>query len=115
MSAPAASELDLLWRRHHAEWRHGAQIASQWREASETDAALLRARVRGPWWELLERLAITLLVTREYEHLAMALAVDAASGAPAVSFMRLPHPSGLVADRDRGVVTPARSTCTTSR
>lgn len=102
MSAPAVAELDLLWRRHNAEWRHSAQIASQWREASQTDAALLRARTRGPWWELLDRLAITLLVTREYEHLAMAL--GAADGAPAVSFMRLPHPSGLVADRERGVV-----------
>ncbi len=102
MSTPAAAELDLLWRRHNAEWRHGAQIASQWREASQTDAALLRANVRGPWWELLDRLAITLLVTREYEHLAMA--IGAVDDAPAVSFMRMPHPSGLVADRERSLV-----------
>ncbi|MGB2710920.1 MAG: hypothetical protein WBC33_05330, partial [Conexibacter sp.] len=81
-------ELDLAWRRHHAEWRDAAQVASQWREAAETDAGLLRARTRGPWWELLERAAITLLVTREYEHLALALSV--ADGRPATSFMRLP-------------------------
>jgi uncharacterized protein (TIGR03032 family) len=102
MSARAVAELDRLWRRHNAEWRDGAQIASQWREAVETDAALLRARTRGPWWELLDQLAITLLVTREYEHLVVAL--GAADGAPAMTFMRLPHPSGLVADRERGIV-----------
>lgn len=97
-----ADAVDLLWRRHHAEWRHCAQVASQWREAADTDRALLRARADDAWWELLDRLAITLLVTREYEHLAMALTV--ADGEPAVSFMRLPHPSGLVVDRERTLV-----------
>lgn len=95
-------ELDLAWRRHHAEWRDEAQVASQWKEAADTDAELLRARTRGPWWELLDRAGITLLVTREYEHLALALSV--ADGRPLTSFMRLPHPSGLVVDREREVV-----------
>lgn len=90
-------ELDSLWHRHHAQWRDAAQVASQWQEAVETDGELLRARTRGPWWELLDRLGITLLVTREYEHLAMALSVD--DGRPHTTFLRLPHPSGLVVDR----------------
>jgi uncharacterized protein (TIGR03032 family) len=100
--APSPADLDLLWSRHHAEWRDAAQVASHWREAADTDVELLRGRTRGPWWELLDRAAITLLVTREYEHLVMALAV--VDGRPRVTFMRLPHPSGLVADRARGVV-----------
>ncbi|MDO8184191.1 DUF4915 domain-containing protein [Conexibacter sp. JD483] len=100
--SPPAAELASLWSRHHARWRDGAQVASQWSEAAETDPKLLRSRTSGPWWELLDQLGITLLVTREYEHLAMALSVD--DGQPAASFMRLPHPSGLVADRERGVV-----------
>lgn len=99
---PSAAELDLMWQRHHAEWREAAQVTSHWQEAADIDPALLRARTRGPWWELLDRLAITLLVTREYEHLVMGLAV--ADGEPLVTFMRVPHPSGLVADQARGVV-----------
>ena len=44
----------------------------------------------------------TLLVTREYEHLLMALHPTAA--APVVSFLPLPHPSGMVVDRRRLVL-----------
>jgi uncharacterized protein (TIGR03032 family) len=91
-----------MWARHHAEWRDPAQIASQWREAGETDPRLLRFTVRGSWWRQLEESGITLLVTREYEHLLMALTVM--EGAPVISYMRLPHPSGLVVDRRRRVV-----------
>jgi uncharacterized protein (TIGR03032 family) len=98
--APAA--LDAMWSRHHAEWRDVAQIASQWEQAAHTDPGLLRHTVQGAWWETLAELGITLLVTREYEHLVMAL--TSATDGPLVSFLRLPHPSGLVVDRARHVV-----------
>ena len=91
-----------MWARHDAEWRDPAQVASQWRDASETDPRLLRFTVRGSWWAELEKAGITLLVTREYEHLLMALTVS--KGRPTISYMRLPHPSGLVVDRTRRVV-----------
>jgi uncharacterized protein (TIGR03032 family) len=91
------SELERLWAHHHAEWRDPAQIASQWREASAIDPALLRGQARGHWWDLLDELGITLLISREYEHLVMALA--APSGRPCATFLPLPHPSGLVVDR----------------
>jgi len=94
--------LDSLWSRHHAEWRDQAQIVSQWQEASETDPELLKYKVRGHWWETLAGCGITLLVTREYEHLVMAL--RAGETGPAISYLRMPHPSGLVADRDSGRV-----------
>jgi len=63
---------------------------------------LLRHTTKGAWWETLEAGDITLLVTREYEHLVIALAVE--SGRPRVTFMPLPHPSGLAVDRSRGVI-----------
>jgi uncharacterized protein (TIGR03032 family) len=102
MTAPTRRELDALWARHHAEWRDPAQIVSQWDEARRTDPALLDYTTRGAWWEVLAESGITLIVTREYEHLVMAL--NAANGRPAISFVRLPHPSGLAIDRRRRVV-----------
>ena len=78
MSASPARTRAGLWSKDDAEWRHPAQIASQWREASNVDRRLLRYEVRGAWWETLAARAITLLVTREYEHL-----VDARRCAPA--------------------------------
>jgi uncharacterized protein (TIGR03032 family) len=102
MPSPSTRDLEAMWARHHAEWRDPAQIASQWQDAAETDPLLLRHAVQGAWWEALATTGITLLVTREYEHLVMAL--SAHDGAPATSFMRLPHPSGLTVDRARGIV-----------
>jgi len=90
------------WARHDAEWRDPVQIASGWMEASRTAPELLRHRVRGAFWEVLESAGVTLLVTREYEHLVMALHAD--GGRPSVTFLRLPHPSGLAVDRERQVV-----------
>ena len=102
MNTPQSEELDALWARHHAEWRDPAQICSQWQEASETDPKLLQHQVKGDWWDILESCGITLLVTREYEHLV--IAINAIGGKPAVTYQRLPHPSGLAIDRDRGIV-----------
>jgi uncharacterized protein (TIGR03032 family) len=89
-----------MWARHSADWRSTAQITSQWREAAAIDPRLLEHRVRGPWWDLLEKLGTTIFVTREYEHLVMAF--SAARGKRRASFLPLPHPSGLVVDRRRG-------------
>ena len=93
---------DSLWAGHDAEYRNPRQVVSQWREAGSVDSSLLRARVSGKWWEILSRLGITLLVTREYEHLVMAM--RAGSRGPRTTCMRLPHPSGIVADRKTGSV-----------
>jgi len=94
--------LDAIWSRHHAEWRDQSQIVSQWQEANNTDPELLKYKVSGHWWETLAACGITLLVTREYEHLVMAL--RAGLTGPAISYLRMPHPSGLVVDRDSGRV-----------
>jgi uncharacterized protein (TIGR03032 family) len=90
------------WAEHDGSWRDPAQVASQWEEASATDPGLLRHSVRGDWWGALERSGSTLIVSREYEHLLMALAVD--GGQPRTTFMRMPHPSGIAYDPKRGAV-----------
>lgn len=74
----------------------------QWPGATNFDPGLLAYRVSGGWWDVLEALDVTLLVTREYEHLAVGLTVE--GGAPAVSYLPLPHPSGMAVDREAEVV-----------
>lgn len=95
-------EQNELWHRHHAEWRDPAQVASQWQEANKTDPRLLEYEVHGDWWEVLSKARLTLLITREYEHLVMA--IHCAKDRPAISFMRIPHPSGLAVDRTKKIV-----------
>ena len=101
MKRPGADLRDM-WARHAAEWRDTAQICSQWREAAAVDPRLLETRADKDWWATLAALEITLLVTREYEHLAMAM--SAAGGRPRLSYFPVPHPSGIAADRRRGCV-----------
>jgi hypothetical protein len=83
-------------------WRHPPDVVSGWEGASRVNAALLRHRVSGSWWECLESAGLTLIVTREYEHLVIALSV--VDGKPLVSYLPLPHPSGVAVDRRRNVV-----------
>jgi len=90
-------QVKALWDRHAAEWRDPAQITSQWRDAALVDPKLLESSTTGDWWGLLEQLGITLFVTREYEHLVLAL--SASRGRPRSTFFPVPHPSGLVVDR----------------
>jgi len=90
------------WARHDTQWRNPAQVVSLWPGAASVDKTLLRFRVTGHWWGLLEELGITLLVTREYEHLVVAL--SATRGKIRQSFLPMPHPSGLTIDRETNTV-----------
>ena len=94
--------LDELWEGHGARWRDPAGVISDWEGAEEVDARLLRHRVRGGFWSALERSRSTLLVSREYEHLLVALSVR--DGKPRVTYLPLPHPSGIAFDKRRGIV-----------
>jgi len=85
-----------MWARHSAEWRDSAQVCSQWREAADLDRSLLVSKASRGWWPTLERLGLTLLITREYEHLAIAASTP--GGRPRISFFPVPHPSGLTVD-----------------
>lgn len=98
--APSSDQMESMWARHSAEWRDTAQICSQWSDAQKIDEQLLEYRVRGDWWEVLAKHNITLLVGREYEHLLMALTVTD-RGRPHITYLPMPHPSGVAIDRDR--------------
>lgn len=93
---------EALHEECNRQWRAPAEVISQWADADSVDARLLKHEVRGLWWETLALTRATLLVTREYEHLAMALSVKA--GRPHVTFLPVPHPSGLAVDRKRNIV-----------
>jgi uncharacterized protein (TIGR03032 family) len=94
-----------LWAHHHADLRNTHQIVSQWKEASDVDPRLLTSRTRGDWWGALESTGQTLLISREYEHLVLALSV--VDGRPRISYLHLPHPSGITVDRRSGSVSIA--------
>ena len=100
-SRPAGQPLDQLWRRHHEELRDPHQIAAQWQWWGDVDPQLLAYTVRGDWWDVVARLHVTLLVSREYEHLLMGFSTF--GGKPRISYFRLPHPSGMAVDSARGV------------
>ena len=92
-------ELADLDRLQNEQLRDPAQIVAHWSLAGNVDPRLLEYDVQGEWWDMLAACGITLLVTREYEHLVMAIQ---ASGR--LSYFSVPHPSGLVVDRDRMIV-----------
>jgi uncharacterized protein (TIGR03032 family) len=87
------------WERHAALWRDPAEVISLHAAAAGIDKRLLAGTTRGDFWGLLQALRVTLLVSREYEHFVMGLAVR--DGRPYVTFMPLPHPSGIAIDRGR--------------
>ena len=83
-------------------WRNPAAVVGCWDGAGDAKPALLRYRATGAWWECLDAAGITLLVTREYEHIVIALSV--VQGKPLVSYLMLPHPSGVAVDRRHNIV-----------
>ena len=97
--APSSSRLAA---RHDAAWRDPVAVAAQWADADAVDPRLLAHRARGDFWDILAERRVTLLVTREYEHLLVAL--HAGRRGPTVSWLPLPHPNGLAVDPARGVV-----------
>ena len=94
--------MNRLVRALDAAWRDPAQIASWWEDASRVDPALIRARERGAFWEALGETGGMLLITREYEHLVLALRLG--PDGPETSYLPVPHPSGLVVDHVKCVV-----------
>ncbi len=102
MSKAAERTRALLRARHDAAWRDPASVVGQWVEAGAIDPRLFRHAVRGAWWETLAASGVTLLVTREYEHFLIAL--RAGRSGPNVTYMPMPHPSGVAVDRRRGIV-----------
>lgn len=99
---PRVAGRAALWADHDDAMRDPLQVAAQWQPETDVDPDLLRFRVRGKWWEALAATRQTLLVTREYEHLVIAM--RAHGERRRISVLRLPHPSGLAVDSRRGRV-----------
>ncbi len=90
-------------------WRDPAAAASMWREASEANPGLFATQVHGAFWDALADSNATLCISREYEHLVVALSIE--DGRRRVTYLRLPHPSGLTLDavRERLYVASTRN------
>jgi uncharacterized protein (TIGR03032 family) len=91
-----SDELEEHFDRQGREWRDPAQVVAQWSQAGEVDDRTLELKATGAWWSVLEATGTTLIVSREYEHLLLAIT---AGTRPRVSYLRLPHPSGIAFDR----------------
>jgi uncharacterized protein (TIGR03032 family) len=96
--SPRATRLES----NNAAWRAPAQILAHWADARPIDPAALTCRVRGPFWPLLRKLGVILLVSREYEHFVVAL--NGEPRAHAQSFLPLPHPGGIAPDHNSGLI-----------
>jgi uncharacterized protein (TIGR03032 family) len=100
-NAASASAEDALWAHHHAELRDPHQVVSQdWQNPAAVDPRLLEFVADEGFVAAVAAAGCPLVVTREYEHIAVSLAV--AKGRLRVGHLRLPHPNGLAVDRDRG-------------
>jgi uncharacterized protein (TIGR03032 family) len=86
------------WSTNDAEWRDPAQVVALW---AGGEPPSLRTRVRGAFWEALD--GVCLLVTREYEHVVVALANGNQT------HMALPHPSGIAVAGERVTVASTRN------
>jgi uncharacterized protein (TIGR03032 family) len=86
------------WELLDAQWRDPAQVVALWAGGERPS---LRTRVRGGFWDALA--GATLLVTREYEHVVVAL-----SGARQ-THMPLPHPSGIAISGARVTIASTRN------
>jgi uncharacterized protein (TIGR03032 family) len=92
--------VESRWIEDDAAWRDPEEVVAGRRRRRPIDPRRLEVTVRGDWWGVLERLDACLVVSREYEHLLLALAV--APRGPLQSFMSLPHPSGMAFDAATG-------------
>jgi uncharacterized protein (TIGR03032 family) len=89
--------MNPLHEKHHQMLRDPAQITGLWSESGIHPKLLEHDADKG-WKRTLERLGVTLLVTREYEHLVLAI------NHQATTWIHLPHPSGLVVDHSKETV-----------
>ena len=96
------AELEPQWSADAAAWRDPAAVVAWSELVAPPDRARLRTRVRGRFWELLAEHALTLIVTREYEHLVIGL--SAPDGRPHPTHLPLPHPSGVAFDSRRRLI-----------
>jgi uncharacterized protein (TIGR03032 family) len=87
------NSVDSIWEAHERVWRDPASVISGLDIAAIPKKHQLECEITGPFWDLLAETETTLLVSREYEHFLVAL--SSFQGKVLVSFLPLPHPSGV--------------------
>jgi uncharacterized protein (TIGR03032 family) len=83
-------------------WRRPDEVIGQAALRRDVPAALLQSHATEGFVQLLESKKITLLVTREYQHLFIAL--RSRRRRLETSYFPVPHPSGFAVDRKRNVL-----------
>lgn len=91
-------DIEELWDRYSCEFRDPNQVIGNWHSSENTSSSLLDYVTDGEFFHILASLGIVLIITREYEHLV--IAISTSGGAPLISYLRIPHPSGLAYDKD---------------
>lgn len=102
MPSRSSTSKQKTWERQQAALRDPVEILGQSYAQSGLSAESLKLSMDAGFKKILRSLDITLFVTREYEHLAVALSPERTTIRQ--SFVHLPHPSGLVVDRRSGSV-----------
>lgn len=87
---------DSLWERHALEFRDPAQALFSIPAFKQDTDTLLGYETEGDFAALLHRLKVTLVVTREYEHLLLAIHSDGKR--LRITYLPVPHPSGMAWD-----------------
>ncbi len=86
-------EASELWEQHSQEMRDPAEALFSIPAYKPEIEKLLSHSVEGNFIRLLGELGVTLILTREYEHILMAVASD--GDKLNISYLPMPHPSGI--------------------
>jgi uncharacterized protein (TIGR03032 family) len=90
---------DEIWAKQNAALRHAAEIYGTTFENAGITKETLSFKASVGFAATLQQLGITLLASREYEHLLIALNSDNGTKVNQ-TFFHLPHPSGIAIDRN---------------
>ncbi|HTA60977.1 MAG TPA: DUF4915 domain-containing protein [Bacteroidia bacterium] len=94
---------EALWEKQNLALRHPSELfGTSFKNAGITKQTL-SFKASASFTQLLHKLKITLIVSREYENLVLALNAPNAKKIKQ-SFFHLPHPSGIAVDRTKNIM-----------
>lgn len=92
-------EKENLWEKQGKMLRNPMEVYGASAEQAGWMEKSLEYKTTGSFTELLEKLNLTLIFSREYEHLVLSL--NAKNGVLNQGFVSLPHPSGIAISEDQ--------------
>src|SRR5262245_36059851 len=95
-------EKELFWETQVNALRDPVEILTGQYTTQGLTENVLKYKISGLFLSVLEKAGLTLLVSREYEHLVLGLSVT--KGKLRQSFLHIPHPSGIAVDRKKNSV-----------